>query len=277
MEIKFLGTAAYEGVPAPFCRCATCKKALRTGGRNIRTRSQALINDDLLIDFNPDTVVHYQTYAFDWEKINDCLITHSHSDHLYVDDVAIAMDCYTHQHKKLNFYSGKAGYDMLKSVIGNPGMKNAASVTLVNPGNKFKINGGKYIVTAYEANHAKDTSPLFYAIEDREGKRLLYAHDTGWFSNKTWDLLEKTGRFDFVSLDCTGCNVGGASWTDHHMGLKTDLKVIEKMKKSGIADDKTIFVVNHFSHNGGQTYDELVPDAEKQGIIVSYDGLEIDF
>lgn len=277
MEIKFLGTAAYEGVPAPFCRCGTCKKALIRGGRNIRTRLQALINDDLLIDFNPDTVIHYQTHGFNWEKINDCLITHSHSDHLYVEDVEIAADCYTHQHKKLNFYSGKSGYYMLKKVIDKPSMKNGASVTLVKHGDKFTVNGGKYTITVYEANHAESSSPLIYAIEDKDGKRLLYAHDTGWFPDTTWDLLEKTGRFDFVSLDCTGCNFYGANWTDHHMGLQTDIKVIDKMKKCGIADDKTVFVVNHFSHNGGQIYDELVPDAEKLGIIVSYDGLEIDF
>ncbi len=49
MKIKYLGTAAAEGIPAIFCECKICKKARELGGKNIRTRSQALINDDLFI------------------------------------------------------------------------------------------------------------------------------------------------------------------------------------------------------------------------------------
>ena len=49
------------------------------------------------------------------------------------------------------------------------------------------------------------------------------------------------------------------------------------MKKEKIADDKTIFVINHFSHNGGQTHDELVEAVKDKGLIVAYDGLEMEF
>ena len=66
MKIKYLGTAAYEGVPSLFCGCETCKKSLEAGGKNLRTRSQALIDGQLLIDFPPDTLVHSQTYKLDW-------------------------------------------------------------------------------------------------------------------------------------------------------------------------------------------------------------------
>ncbi len=31
MKIKYLGTAAYEGVPAMFCNCPVCKKAMKQG------------------------------------------------------------------------------------------------------------------------------------------------------------------------------------------------------------------------------------------------------
>ena len=36
-----------------FCRCELCEKARALGGKNIRTRSQALVNDDLLLDLPP--------------------------------------------------------------------------------------------------------------------------------------------------------------------------------------------------------------------------------
>ena len=83
MKIQFLGTAAYDVIPSLFCKCDTCMRARKLRGRNIRSRSQALVNDDLLLDFNPDTVMHFQRFEIDPNKITTCLITHSHEDHLY--------------------------------------------------------------------------------------------------------------------------------------------------------------------------------------------------
>ena len=90
-------------------------------------------------------------------------------------------------------------------------------------------------------------------------------------------LLKAFGTFDLVSLDCTGCLGIGWDWRDGHMSLKTNLEVMERLRREGTADEKTIFVTNHFSHNGGQTYDEMVPEMAKHGIVVAYDGLEIEF
>ena len=32
MTIRFLGTGAAEGIPAPFCRCTVCENARKVGG-----------------------------------------------------------------------------------------------------------------------------------------------------------------------------------------------------------------------------------------------------
>lgn len=82
MKIKYLGTGAFEGMPALFCGCEVCKRARAAGGKNIRSRSQALVNDELLLDFNADTCMHFQRYGLDLGKVRACLITHSHCDHL---------------------------------------------------------------------------------------------------------------------------------------------------------------------------------------------------
>ncbi len=50
----------------------------------------------------------------------------------------------------------------------------------------------------------------------------------------------------------------------------------QELIRLGCADENTVFVLNHFSHNGGYTYDELNPLAQKMGFIVSYDGMEIE-
>lgn len=277
MKIKYLGTAAYEGIPSLFCNCRVCRTALEKGGRDLRSRSQALVNDDLLLDFPADTVWHYQRFHLDWTKISDCLITHSHSDHLYPKDIVMAAPEYTHQHREIHFCAAQDGYDKIKAVIDRPNIttKGAVSVSLVEPGKRFFVGENeKYSVLPLWANHAQDTSPVIYSITCGE-KRILYAHDSGVFYEKTWAELKKEGLYDLVSLDCTGCLQPG--WRDGHMSFETNLETIARMKSEKLIGNKTIVVINHFTHNGGQIHEELVAEAEKYGIIVAYDGLEIEF
>lgn len=277
MRVKYLGTAAYEGVPSLFCNCRVCRKSMELGGRNLRSRSQMLVNDDLLIDFPADTVWHGQRYGLDWTKIGDFLITHSHSDHLYPEDVEMAGKWFSHPHRTLHFYSAQDGYDKLDAVIKKPEMEGAATVTRIEAGERFQVGeDGKYSVLALEANHDPSASAVIYSITC-EGKRMLYAHDTGVFFDSVWEGLAGEGRYDLVSLDCTGCLGNIGEYRNGHMSLKTNLEVLKRMREEGLVDEKTIVVANHFSHNGGETYEEMLPEAKKHGIIVAYDGLEIEF
>ena len=273
MKIKYLGTAAYEGIPSLFCQCETCKKSMELGGRNLRSRSQAIINDDLLIDFPPDTVWHFHRYGLNWNNITNCLITHSHSDHFYPEDMMMIRKDYCHTNNyKINYYSGNAVYESVKKMIDEDSEKYSdMSINKLNSGNMYQI--GKYYVMPLEANHDPKSTPLIYAISDGN-KKILYANDTGYFFENTWENLKKFGKFDLVSLDCTGSNQTG--WVNGHMCLETNLEVFKRLEELGLIDNNTIKVVHHFSHNGQATYDELSEIANKKGIIVSYDGLEIE-
>lgn len=272
MIIQYLGTAAYEGVPSLFCQCRVCALSKKLGGRNMRSRSQALINEELLIDFNADTVWHYQKYGFDWESICGILITHSHCDHLYPDDIEMAAKGYSHKHRQLHFYAAQSGYEKIKAITDKT--YGGATATLVEAGKRFFV--GKYSILPLWANHDQAATPVMYSIF-HNGKRMLYAHDTGVFPEKTWELLREEGYYDFLSLDCTGCLALGGDWIDGHMSFGTNVKTVERMKTMGLADDKTVVVINHFSHNGGQTYDEMLEETENYNILVSYDGLKIEF
>ena len=53
MKLHFLGTAASEGIPNPFCRCEHCLKARKLAGKDIRTHSSAIVDDIMLIDVSP--------------------------------------------------------------------------------------------------------------------------------------------------------------------------------------------------------------------------------
>lgn len=271
MKIKYLGTAAYEGIPSLFCQCRVCKMSRKLGGKNMRSRSQALIDDELLIEFNADTVWHYQNYGFDWEKICGILITHSHCDHLYTDDIEMAAKGYTHEHRQLQFYSAQNGYEKIKNVADKIG--GGASVHLVG---KDRFTVGNYSVLPLKADHDPNSSPLIYSITKGD-KRILYAHDTGYFLESVWEQLKTERHFDLVSLDCTGCLGLNGQWRNNHMTFGTNLEIVNRMRREGLIDENTKVVLNHFSHNGGQTHDEMCKATEKYDVIVAYDGLEIEF
>ena len=87
MKITYYGTAAAEGIPALFCECETCRAARKNGGKDIRTRSQAMIDDTLLIDLPADTYMHALVYGLPLTRVSHCMITHSHPDHLYPAEI----------------------------------------------------------------------------------------------------------------------------------------------------------------------------------------------
>ena len=276
MKIKFFGTAAAEGIPALFCDCRICENARRVGGKEIKTRSQAMVDDKILIDFPPDTYMHALYGGLDLIGVRHCIITHSHSDHLYEKDFwcrnrgigngsvdGTTLDVYITEKGRTNsspYYD--AGVD-----------KERVRMNVIRAFEPFEIED--YRIIPLSACHDEKTEPVFYLIEKGD-KTLLYANDTGYFPDATWEFLSKYERkIDFISLDCTGMLI--PDYRHHHMGLSTNVEVVERMKGMGLFHEGTVFYVHHFSHNGRATHEELVAEAKKQGFYVTYDGLEVEF
>lgn len=276
MKIKYYGTGAAEGIPALFCNCDVCRNALKVRGKEIKTRSQALVDDKILIDFPADTYMHVLYGGLDLKNIRTLIITHDHSDHIYERDFWCRLEGVANNivEKPLDVYLTRAAYKRCAEYL-NTDMKDTKRVVLheITPFVPFEAEGYKIIPLA--AKHAEKTDPVIFIIE-KGGKSLLYAHDTGTFPEKTSEFLSKYGgRFDFVSLDCTGTlkeyNGGG------HMTLGADKETFDMLVGYGVCDKNTIVYVNHFSHNGGSTHDQLSVAAAKYGFAVAYDGLEVEF
>lgn len=88
----------------------------------------------------------------------------------------------------------------------------------------------------------------------KDGKTVFYGHDTGCnLSPEAWALIKKE-KFDLVSLDAT---MGTKSVKEYHMGLPDAEHMFEKLSVLGCTNSQTVKVVNHFSHNGEMTYDQL--------------------
>lgn len=273
MKIKYLGTAAAEGIPAPFCHCSVCEYARKMRGREIRTRTQAIVDGKILLDFGPDTYMHTLEYDLDLSAFEVCFITHSHSDHLFVHDILMRKGnhaLYDKEIHPLSIYGG-AGVRKSFNLKEHDYITKDGRVIFKNAVTYQSIHYKDYSITPLPACH-KTEDPLIYLIESGE-KSLLYAHDTDYFREDVWQYLSNRNvPLDIVSLDCTE----GAKHIDYHghMNFERDALVRERMLKLKIADGHTKFVASHFSHNGLVTYQQAVESAFD--FLIAYDGMEIE-
>ena len=269
MKITYLGTSAAEGFPAVFCNCRHCIDARKLGGKNIRTRSQAIINNDLLIDLPADTYSHFLNNGIQGDLIENLLITHSHGDHFYIGELEMRSGAFAKNMRVpvLGIYCGQGVYDKLSE-------KNYAN----NEFNKIDVftpvNVGNYRVTSFPANHFYSDDARFYLIEGE--KTILYAHDTGFFYDEVFGYLEENNvKLDLISMDCTNIDIPIED-IHPHMGIENINRLVAKLTDMGVITDKTIRVINHFSHNARPIHHELEQRVKDYGYIVSYDGLTIE-
>lgn len=279
MKIKYLGTAAYEGWPSIFCACDSCRRARAAQGKNLRSRSQALINDDLLLDFPPDTSSHVLRYGLDLSKLRHILITHTHSDHFYPEDLIMhANGCYSHypEDAHLNLVGDIQMVEAYQKFLEeHPSEPKDNNLSVFEIPHHTPMQLENYTVTALHARHMSHEDANVYVITDGK-KTILYLHDTGRLAESEHEYLRDNGiHADLVSFDCT-FGPKPSSQTSGHMGLVANIEQRDILRQNGVIDDATICVVNHFSHNGGMIYDEFAPYAKDFGFLVSYDGMELE-
>jgi len=278
MKIQYLGTSATERIPAMFCECKVCENARSKKGKCVRTRSQALVDDLILIDYPADSFKHFADSSVPFKNIKTCLITHSHLDHLYTEDVIVRKRRFSYVYENpepLVFYSGKSGYELIENMRKRCNIPEEDFHALcVTPFEAFTAYG--YEITPVNAIHAEETCPVLYIIR-KGGKSLFYSTDTSEYGEDTMSYLSKLEKpLDLITLDCTY----GNSKTDvtGHMDLTRCTALKDKLISIGAADKNTKFVLTHFSHNGDNVdYDEFEPLAREKGFITAYDGLTVEF
>lgn len=275
MKIHYLGTAAAEGWPALFCSCPICQDARKKG--ILRTRTQSLVDGDLLIDFPPDSFVHALTNGINFGEIKTLLVTHSHMDHWFPTDFVHRNELFAHDTKDvLHIYGNEAVHKAFLAALSIDRFKShpvddVIRFHVVRGGDRFRA--GEWEVTAVPADHDKREECLVYILK-KNGKTLFYGHDTGLnLSDEAWALL-KQARFDLISLDAT---MGAASMGGYHMSLDEAEQFAKKLEKLGAVDSRTVKVINHFSHNGKMTNEQMQLWGEERGFLVTTDGMKIEF
>lgn len=272
MGLQYLGTSAAEGWPALFCNCKACEQARKRGGKNIRTRSQAIVDNTILLDLPGDTLSHANRFGIDLGRVNHLLVTHAHLDHFSTFDLHLRIAPYQQGAAPMDVYCNETVFQIFLRSLEPYLMdyKKYIRFHILQAFDEFNINA--YHIEALRADHTPTEECLFYRIT-RAGCSILYAHDTGFFPPDTWEWLAGK-RNDIVSLDCTYCLQHSES---RHMGLAACARVRQRMMDRDMADEDTVFVVNHFTHNCAEHngHEEISDAAQKLGFLTAYDGMTV--
>ena len=277
MKFKFLGTGAAEGFPAMYCGCAYCEAARKSGGKDLRTRSQAMIDEDFLIDYPSDSFIHAMQYRLRMDSVKYIFVTHSHLDHFAPEDATMRGLAFAHNIR-----------EPLVTVYGNEAVKKVydwaheTMIGKIKDGYTYRllkayepVQAGEYTVIPLPARHDPNENCYIFVIR-KGGKTILYGNDTGMLYEEVFDYLkEQNIYFDMVSLDCTMVE-NPVSDEGSHMGIDGDVRVKARLMESGNADGRTKFFANHFSHNGNPTQERLEKLLLPHAIMPAYDGLEVE-
>lgn len=284
MRLQYFGTAAAEGIPSVFCDCPVCKEARKKKGRYIRTRSQAMIDGKLLIDFNADTYMHSLRYGVNLSALKHLFITHVHEDHYYpvellnrrkgYSPMVIEPTLIVHGSEDLALYA-KQEWQAINANGDSLAEHNRVIFDVLRPYERTEVDG--YFVTALPAEHGTP-HPYIYIFE-KDGKTLLYRNDSGYLTDEIFVYLREKGiQFDLISYECTWGDEDAKGAAKYHMGLPNVILERQKLIENGNYKADTISVITHFSHNiKGAGYGNMKKAAKKHGFLLAYDGMKIEF
>jgi phosphoribosyl 1,2-cyclic phosphate phosphodiesterase len=282
MKIQFLGTAASEGFPDAFCDCDNCTGARKLGGPSLRKRSAALIDGILLVDLGPDLMASALAHELSLAKIEYCIQTHEHEDHLEPRNLTWRSTyCGVYGNPMLHYYATEGALAKLTADLGRRGAGGLAegsetavalNVTahVVAPFQSYQL--GPYRVSTVKGNHDPEhIVPLLYLIE-RDGRTLFYATDTGELPEETWQALQGR-KIDVVAMDHT---FGFQKRSTGHMNAEQFQEQLARMHADGLLNPGARVFAHHVAHHSHPPHPELSAYAETKGYQVAYDGLVVD-
>lgn len=268
MNVTLLGTGAAEGWPGLFCRCQVCCQARILGGKNIRTRSSALIDGVLKIDLPPDTFHQVIANNIDLRSLKALLFTHIHNDHFCGGELQYLGSYFitTPLPEPLPIYGPPEVIEWLKSNLHPERLP----ITLHSLAPWETVCVDRYRITPLLAQHDQSTTCFNYLIEDAQGATLLYASDTGWYEEPTWDFL-RHAPLDGIVVECQkGLEDGGYPG---HLSIADVLQLQSRLISGGTFAQEKPMAVTHLSHMSGLMHDEWEAYLAPYHIWAGYDGM----
>jgi phosphoribosyl 1,2-cyclic phosphate phosphodiesterase len=267
MKIRLLGTGAADGIPGFFINNEVSTYAKKHGGKDLRTRSAALIDGCVKIDLPPDTICQLHRDRLDASDWSALVFTHSHEDHLAVSEIQYALYPFT-ELEQLPF-----------TIYGNSKIKQLVRqrypywpIEFVEMTSFGEYTHADYKITALPANHEIEEECLNLLFE-RDGVSLLYATDTGIWKEPTFEFLAGR-RLNGLVIECTE-GFHNASY-EGHLNIERLSFVLNRLRGDFAIDENTAVVTTHHAHSGMATHAQLEAALAPIGAEPGYDGCVVE-
>lgn len=267
MRIRLLGTGGADGIPALCARSMVSDYAREHGGKDVRTRAAALVDGVLKLDFGPDTLAQIQRDGLNPLDWTATVFTHSDEDHLTVSELQYFV------------YPFNDNDSLPFTIFGNPDV--CRIIRARYPEWPFEIFETKafepfqhldFTITPILANH-KVGEEAHNLIIEKDGRKLIYATDTGIWCERTFEFL-KGAMANALVIECT--DGFKKSTYNGHLDIAECVGVVHRLRDfDGIADDARV-VTTHHSHQGGARHCDLVKALGRFAIEPGYDGMEFE-
>ncbi|MBS1706599.1 MAG: hypothetical protein JST40_12055 [Armatimonadetes bacterium] len=263
MKVHLLGTGGADGVPSLFGETRVDVLARELGGKDRRTRTSALVDGHLKLDFGPDTwfqVTDQGLNPRDWSAV---IFTHSHDDHLARNELQYALYPFTkEEYLPFTIFCNQAVADKIWERYPEWPIE----LVLTKSFCPFEHMG--YTITPVKANHKLDEDSQNLLIQS-EGKTFFYATDTGIPLDETWEFLVGQ-RIDAMVIECTEGRVPTAYYG--HLDVNECIATVNRLRSIGILAPTAPVVTTHHSAAGDMTHAELEAALNPHRIQVGYDG-----
>lgn len=229
-----------------------------------------MVNNTIKIDMNADTYHHVLTYGLDLSRLEHILFTHSHTDHFTPAELEYLRHPFAHRRtkEKVDIWGSKDVIRLIRETF--PDADNLQAVLhTVEPFAKIDLQG--LAATPIIAVHKEGEECLNWVLGSLDNG-VLYASDTGWYQEPTWNFLSGV-RLDMVISECT---LGNLSRSPTHMSVDTVRQMRDRLDKMGSLKPECRFVITHFSHNAMLLHEQLEELVREDGFIVAYDGISLD-
>ena len=272
MQLRILGSAAAEGIPALFCGCEVCRQARERGGRDIRRRTCYLWDDDILIDIGPDLFSAQVSFDLDYAKLRHLLVTHSHEDHFYPKSLKYRRHGFSvlPEDSWLTVHSNTAVEELLRQTCSGDLQKYSLDFRRALVGQEIELDAVRSAVPL-AASHDEAEECLNYILKAGD-KAILIGNDTGWWGEESWELLAQY-QLDVAIIDCT---YGRKDRRQGHLGIAGVIAVRDRLRNLGVLGEASQVVANHFTHNGELNHADLLELMTPEHISVGYDGMQLE-
>lgn len=286
MKLTFLGTGAGEGYPGYWCECPHCTYARKHRGKNLRTNSSMVIDEELLIDIGPSCFDNAARFGVNLSKIKTLLVTHPHEDHLqpqhlywrntdesllpltYVEKMRHGGPRFT-DIPQLNIYGNSFVMETLRKSLDD---MEELKINLheIKEGKEEKTDG--YRILPVRGNHGSQQGFSHSYIIQKDEKTLLYALDSGSYDEDQFALIQEY-QYDAVIMEgTTGLNeqYGG------HMCLMNNIRIRDRLKENKCLRENSRFLLTHLSPHWCPPHDWYESIVASEGLELAYDGLQIE-